>query len=55
MRLRLSDTLDGLLLVPTGEKPMEFKRAGYFESDDSEGHNKLETTKRGEKLIFTVV
>ncbi len=55
MRLRLSDTLDGLLLVPTGEKRMEFKRVGYFDSDDSEVHNKLATTKRGEKVIFTIV
>ena len=49
------DTLEGLLLVPTGERPMEFKRVGHFESDDVETHEKLVREKNGDKIVFTIV
>ena len=49
------DLLEGLLLIPTGEKPMEFKRVGYFQSDNIETHKKLVQENKADKIIFTIV
>ena len=49
------DTLEGLILLPTGEKPVEFKRVGYFDSDDVETHEKLVREQNGDKIILTIV
>ena len=55
IRFRRPDNLEGLLLVPTGEKPMEFKRVGHFTSDDLELHENLVKARDQDKINFTVV
>lgn len=49
------DILEGLLLLPTGKKPIEFKRVGYFASDDVETHEKLAREQNGDKIILTIM
>lgn len=51
----MQDSLEGLLLVPTGEKPLEFKRVGHFRSDDVETNGNLVTERDGDKIKFTIV
>ena len=50
-----SDTLDGLMLVSTGQAPTEFRRVGFFESDDDETHEKLAKKDPKNKTVFTIV
>ena len=49
------DKLEGLLLVRTGEGPMEFKRVGHFESDDVEMHVALAKGRKGDEIGLTLV
>ncbi len=49
------DILQGLLLVPTGGKTMEFNRVGYFETEDSKVHEWLIRSKNAVKTKFTIV
>lgn len=49
------DRLEGLLLVPTAEKSMEFKRVGYFKSNDVETHEKMAKDRDGDKIDFTIL
>ena len=46
--------LEGLLLVSTGHASTEFRRVGFFESDDGETHEKLARRKSNE-VAFTIV
>ena len=55
IRFRRPDVLEGLLLVPTGEKPVEFKRVGHFTSDDLETHKKLVKKRDRDKINITIV
>ena len=55
VRFRRPDDLEGLLLVPTGEKPMEFKRAGHFTSDNLEPHGKQIKERNRDKIDFAIV
>lgn len=49
------DDIEGLLLVPTGGKPMEFTRVGHFESDDVETYQELAGEKDGAETSLTIV
>lgn len=49
------DTLEGLLLVSTEQAPAEFRRVGFFESDDEETHEQLTKQDTENKIIFTIV
>lgn len=51
----IDDKLEGLLLVPTGDRPMEFERVGHFSSDDVETHEKLLREKNDSRIIFTII
>ena len=55
IRLPRPNDLEGLLLVPTGEKPLESKRVGHFASDDLEIHEKLVKESDEDKINFTIV
>ena len=55
IRFPRPNDLEGLLLVPTGEKPLEFKRVGHFASDDLEIHEKLVKESDEDKINFTIV
>ena len=55
IRFRRPDDVEGLLLVPTGETPMEFKRVGHFASDDLETHEKLVKERDRDKINLTIV
>ncbi|MCJ1458276.1 hypothetical protein MMC28_008647 [Mycoblastus sanguinarius] len=55
VRFCWDDTLEGLILLPTGEKYMEFKRLGHFKSDDFETHEKLARGRNEDKVNFTIV
>lgn len=51
----LRDTLEGLLLLSTEQAPAEFKRVGFFQSDDDETHQKLTKKNFENGVVFTIV
>lgn len=55
VRICYGDTMEGLLLLPTGKKQMEFNRVAHFKSDDAVILQQLAQQRNVERVHFTIV